>query len=146
MHQNNNNDRINSMKKNYNQLFQIEVANYEGLENDIMNSINVIKHRNMLIKQILYSSVSVISLLGLVYSGNYVFNLLVNSGIYEYMSLVFVNMQVLAYWKELSYSIVESIPFFELAILMGLISIFMWSLRKITKIQIINNYGTKITY
>ncbi len=146
MHQNNNNDRINSMKKNYNQLFQIEVANYDGLENDIMNSINVIKHRNMLIKQILYSSVSIISLLGLVYSGNYVFNLLVNSGIYEYMSLVFVNMQVLAYWKELSYSIVESIPFFELAILMGLISIFMWSLRKITKIQTINNYGTKITY
>ncbi len=146
MHQNNNNDRINIMKKNYNQLFQIEVANYEGLENDIMNSINVVKHRNMLIKQILYSSVSIISLLGLVYSGNYVFNLLINSGIYEYMSLVFVNMQVLAYWKELSYSIIESLPFFELAILMGLISIFMWSLRKITKIQIINNYGTKITY
>ncbi len=146
MHQNNNNDRINSMKKNYNQLFQIEVDNYEGLENDIMNSINAIKHRNMLIKQILYSSVSIISLLGLVYSGNYVFNLLINSGIYEYMSLVFVNMQVLAYWKELSYSIIESLPFFELAILMGLISIFMWSLRKITKIQIINNYGTKITY
>lgn len=146
MHQNNNNDRINSMKKNYNQLFQIEVDNCDGLENDIMNSINTIKHRNMRIKQILYSSLSVISLLGLVYSGNYVFNLLVNSGIYEYMSLIFVNMQVLAYWKELSYSIIESLPFFELAILMGLISIFMWSLRKITRIQIINNYGTKITY
>lgn len=146
MHQNNNDKRINNMKRKYNELFQIEVDNYEGLEIDIFNSINRIKHRNILIKQSLYLIISIISLIGFLYSGKYVFDLFINSGIYDYLSLVFVNMEVLTYWKELSYSIIESTPFLELSIVMFSISVFIWSLRKITKIKIINNYGTKIIY
>lgn len=139
MHQNNNIKRNTSMKRNYNELFQTKVENYKGLENNIIRSINVIKYRNMLIKQIFYILVSVISLSGLVYSSKYVFELIIDSGIYEYISLIFVNTEVLTYWKELSYSIIESMPFLELSILMSLISIFVWSIKKVSRIQIIRS-------
>lgn len=146
MHQNNINERIDSMKKNYNELFQIEIDKYEGLELDIINSLNRIRNRNIRARQSIFTLISIISLFGLVFSGKYLIELFNNSGVYDYISLIISNTDVLNYWKELSYSIVESIPFMELSIVMCLISVLIWSLRQITKIQIINNYGTKITY
>ncbi len=146
MHQNNNIKRNTSMKRNYNELFQTKVEDYDDLENHIINSINKIKNRNILLKKLFYASISAISLLSLVYLSKLIINIFISSGIPEYLSLIFLNLETLIYWKEWFYSIIESVPYLELSILLGFVSLFIWSLRKITRIQLINKYGIKIIY
>jgi hypothetical protein len=134
------------MKRNYNELFQTKVEKYEGLEDHIISKINKIRNRRLIFNKSLYVLVSIISLTSLIYISKLVVSIFMNSGIYEYLSLFFVDITVLIYWKELLYSIIEAIPYTELSILLGFISLFIWSLRKITKIKLINNYGAKIIY
>lgn len=78
------------------------------------------------------------------YSGNYVLDLLELSGSYEYFSLIFSNTEVLAYWKELSLSIIESLPFAELTTFLGITALCLWSISQIAKIQIIKKLTIKI--
>ncbi len=146
MHQNNNIKRNTSMKRNYNELFQTKVEKYDDLENHIINSINKIRNRNILLKKIFYASISTISLLSLVYLSKLIINIFISSGIHEYLSLIFLNLETLIYWKEWFYSIIESVPYLELSILLGFVSLFIWSLRRITRVQLINKYGIKIIY
>ncbi len=139
MHQNNKINRTNSVKGNYNKLFQINVEKCDGLEDSIINSINRLKYRYMVIKQLSYIFVLIFSLFGLIYSAQYVAKIFIESAIYEYISLIFVSTTVLQYWKEILYSVIESIPFLELAVLMSMISVLIWSISKIAKIQIIKS-------
>lgn len=53
------------------------------------------------------------------------------SGFATYLSVLFSDSSVaLSYWRELSLSLVESLPSVSLLILASLISVFLWSLRK----------------
>ena len=109
----------------------------QGLELDIINKINKIKRRKLLLKQGFYSLISLLSFTGVIFSVKYIASYVATSGIYGYIELVFSDFKALSYWKELSLSILESLPFFGLAIGLGILSIFLWSMLKTFKIQVL---------
>ena len=117
------------MINNYNQTLP-------GLEQNIINKINKIEKRKLFVKQSIYGLVSLISFAGIIPAVSYVLKSLSTSGLYEYISLIFSNTETLAYWKELSLSILESMPFLGLAMGLGVLGIFLWSLLKTLNIQV----------
>ena len=120
------------MIKEYNQKLN-------GLELTIINKINKLERRKMLKKESVYALISIISFLSIIPSMIYLFNMLSSSGLYSYISLIFSDIETLSYWKELSFSILESLPFFGIAIVLGMSGIFLWSLLKTLRIQIVKS-------
>lgn len=129
MHQNNPDPRIISMIKDYNQILP-------NLEQDIISKIKKLERRSLVIKQSIYSLVSVISLIGTVFSFSYLINIIKVSGAFEYATLIFYDMSVITYWKELSLSVAESVPFLVLAVSLGIMGIFTWSALRAVRIQV----------
>lgn len=129
------------MRKNYNQIFQeiSKVDISEKIEVNIINKIHKLERNRLFAKQIAYSSISILSLIGIVYSGIYALNELASSGIYEYFYLIITDIEILNYWKELTYSIAESLPLFGITICLTVFAIFLWSISKTSKIQIFKN-------
>ncbi len=129
------------MRKNYNQIFQeiSKVDISEKIEVNIINKIHKLEKNRLFAKQIAYSSISILSLIGIVYSGIYALNELASSGIYEYFYLIITDIEILNYWKELTYSIAESLPLFGITICLTVFAIFLWSISKTSKIQIFKN-------
>jgi hypothetical protein len=124
------------METKHNLFFQEYVKPSQNLEIKIINKINILERRRLFIKQLVYLVIAAPSLTGSIYLGKYSARLFAESGVYEYLSLIISNISVLAYWKDLSLSIVESIPFFELSIFFGFCALCLWSLSRIMKIQI----------
>lgn len=116
------------MIKEYNQTLP-------NLEQEIIGKIHKMQKRDVLIKQISYSLISIVSLAGTIFSGFYIVNVVAISGAFQYVSLVFYDMSVLAYWKEISLSIAESFPFFGFAIGLSVLSLFFWSILKSLRVQ-----------
>lgn len=129
MHQNNPDQRIIGMIKDYNQILP-------NLEQDIISKINKLERRSLVIKQSMYSLVSVISLIGTIFSFSYLINIIKVSGAFEYATLIFYDMSVIIYWKEISLSVAESVPFLVLAASFGIMGIFTWSILKAARIQV----------
>ena len=111
----------------------------EGLELSIINNINAIKIRKLQIKQSIYEIVSVLSLIAIMPVIYYIINSFSSSAIYDYITLIFYDINALAYWKELSLSILESMPFMGLAVGLGFVAIFLLSILKTLKIQVLKN-------
>ena len=93
--------------------------------------------RNKLIARIkiwVFSSIGLASLLGLIPAFKVLSNDLMESGFYEYLSLIFSNSNSIAsYWRELSLSLAESLPTASIALSLSLILIFFLSLKFTTK-------------
>lgn len=132
MHQKHSTNRIACMIKNYAQVSS-------GLEKEIINKIYKIEKRRLFIKQSLYEGLSLVSFIGIIPATAYIYNTLSTSGLFSYISLVFTNIEALAYWKELLLSILESLPFLGLALCLGALGIFLWSILKTLKIQVMKN-------
>lgn len=128
MHQNECIQRINTMINNYNQTFP-------GLEQYIIKKIYKLENRKLFIKQSIYGVLSFGSFIGVISSGVYAVKTLAISGVYNYISLLFSDIQALSYWKELSLSIAESLPFLAIAICFGICALFLWSILKTVKIH-----------
>jgi len=72
--------------------------------------------------------VSVLSLVGIVYVFESVALSMERSGFFDYFSLLFMgDAAVVSYWKELGFSLFESIPAFSVAALLGGVTIFFWT-------------------
>lgn len=119
------------------------ISNYRQispeLEQDIIGKIYRIKSRRLLVKQGFYGVLSLFSLVLLILSVDYVINYISTSGIFAYVTLIFTNIEVLSYWKDLSMSVIESLPFFGLMFGFGVLGIFLWSLIKTMKIQVMRS-------
>ena len=93
--------------------------------------------RNKLIARIkiwVFSSIGLASLLGLIPAFKVLSNDLMESGFYEYLSLIFSNSNSIAsHWRELSLSLAESLPTASIALSLSLILIFFLSLKFTTK-------------
>ncbi len=107
----------------------------QGLEYDIISRINLIKRRRLLVKQGFYGLVSLFSFAGIIFSVDYIAKYISTSGIYGYIDLVLSDFQTLVYWKELSLSILESLPFLGFAVGFAVLGIFLWSTLKTFRIQ-----------
>jgi hypothetical protein len=110
-----------------------------GLEKEIVGKIKALESNKLLLGQFVYGSIAFVSLGGFIVSLFYLTNTLSVSGVYEYISLLLSDFTIVSYWKELSYSIVESLPFFEIALSLGILALFLWSILKNIKIQIFKN-------
>jgi hypothetical protein len=68
------------------------------------------------------------SLVAVFLSGRYLINSFNESGFYDYFSLLFSgDSMVLAYWKELAYSLVETMPIVGAIVFLIAISFLVWS-------------------
>ena len=77
-----------------------------------------------------FSFAGFISLAGLIPAINMLFNDLTKSGLYEYFSLIFENGgSVVSYWKELVFSLAQSLPIMSIIFTLSLIFAFFLSLR-----------------
>lgn len=123
--------------KDYNQ-------NLIGLEKDIINKLHKLEKRELLLRQGMYSTISFISFFGIIYSSMYVYNNVASSGISSYLSLIFSDIEALTYWKELSLSILESLPFLGFTVGFAVLGVFLWSLVKTARIQTLKNLLVQI--
>lgn len=106
-----------------------------NLEQDIIKKIYKIRKKKLFILQSIYGFISIGSFIGIISSGIYALKTLANSSVYEYISLLFTDIETLSYWKELSFSITESFPFLAIASCLAICGIFLWSLLKTVRIQ-----------
>ena len=52
------------------------------------------------------------------------------SGFYQFSSLIFSDTAVaITYWKELSLSLVESLPLMEMTVLLSVVFVFLWAIK-----------------
>ena len=133
------------MEKELTQLFKkIKYANDPNLEQKIWSNI-IIKEKNKINrKMFLLSIISLSSFVVLFPAFKLLFNDLNQSGFFEYISLgVFYNSSF-SYWKELSISILESLPMTSIIISSTFTFIFLISIKYIN--QQINTLNTVSIY
>lgn len=69
-----------------------------------------------------------VSLVGVFLSGKYLVNSFYESGFYNYFSLLFSkDSGLLLYWKELTYSLVETVPVFGMTLFLIALGFLVWS-------------------
>jgi len=91
------------------------------------------KHVDQL-KLWVFSVASFVSLAGLVPAINILLRDLTKSGLYEYLSLIFENGNSIAsYWKELAFSLAQSLPTMSIIFTLSLVFVFFLSLRYVMK-------------
>jgi len=111
------------------------------LAENIWHNIILRNKRIIRLKLWAFSFVGITSLAGLIPTWHTLSNDLTQSGFYEYISLVFSNSTlILSYWKELTFSIAESLPTTSIVLSFSLIFILLLSIKYVMKQIIINNY------
>jgi hypothetical protein len=124
------------MEEKYKKLFGyinlIEPA--KGLETRILARINKEEKHLMIFKALAFGSTSLASLGFSLWAIIYLANNLKQSGFWQYLSLLFSgDGTVYYYWRELSLSIVESLPIVSLIIFLAAIGILVWSVANTIK-------------
>ncbi len=123
------------MEKELKKAFQN--AKYEENQNLALNVWNTISIRNKHIKTIKiwgFSFASLASLVSFIPAWKALTSDLTQSGIYDYFSIIFSNNgSILSYWKELSLSIIESLPTMSIVLSLSLIFVFILSLKYVAK-------------
>ena len=124
-------------------------AKYEKnsiLAQNIWNTITKREKRNTQIKLWVFSSVGFVSFAGLVPVFKILLSELSQSGFYEYASLAFSDTGLLlSSWKELAFSLIESLPIMSIVFTLTLLFTVFLSMKYVAK-QIINNYSMGRTY
>ncbi|MFA6257569.1 MAG: hypothetical protein WC671_00985 [Candidatus Paceibacterota bacterium] len=135
------------MQNKLTKIFQ--KAKYEGnsdLTQDIWHTIIKREKRDTKIKFWAFASMGFTSFVGLVPAVKILINDFTQSGFYDYFSLLFSNSEVVfSYWKELGFSLAESLPTMSITLTLSLVFILILSLKNLTK-QIINNNPIGKTY
>jgi hypothetical protein len=117
-------------------------AKYEpesDLEQVVWSTIIARDKRTTRFKLWTYGFVGLASFAGLIPAFKILFTDLAHSGFYEYFSLIFSDTgSILSYWKELIFSLTESLPVVSIIFTLSLLFICFLSLRYLMK-QIIRN-------
>lgn len=112
-------------------------AKYEpekGLEGVVWRTISGRNKRARYWKLGSFSFLGIASVLGLIPMLQILVGDFTKSGFYDYLSLTFSSQGLIfSYWKELIYSLAESLPIMSLAFSLALIFIFLLSLHFIIK-------------
>jgi len=124
------------MKKNYKQLFE-RLQSFEppkALHANILARINVARTRAARIKSVLFGLTTVLSFAALIPAFTYLAQQFQQSGLYQYLSLIFSDGEVvLSYWQDYALSIVESIPFTEIIVFMTVLFVLLGSAKLVVK-------------
>ena len=126
----------------------INIAKYESdedLSEKIWSSLIIRKQKIAKLKLWVFSSVSAISLVGLFPMLKVLVSDFRESGFYEYLSIAFSNSNILgSSWKELTFSLAESVPTISIVLTFAVLFIFFLSFRYAIK-QIIKGQLTLIS-
>ena len=105
-----------------------------NLEDVIFKRIIKERRKSALVRFTLLGGTSLVSLLGLVKAGTLLWQSFIQTGFYEYTTLIFSDGSALAsYWKEFAFSLIESLPLISLISLLSITAIFIWSSTKALK-------------
>jgi len=112
-------------------------AKYEedfNLSQNIWLAIMKREKHNMRIKLWIFTLAGIASLAGLVPAFKILSGDLVQSGFYEYFSLIFSDSgSVLSAWREFMFSLIESLPILSVIFTLSLVFVFFLSLRYMMK-------------
>lgn len=105
-----------------------ELKPTKELRNNILLGIKQEERRRAKVYLFAYTSIVPLSLIGVVLSVRYVSEGFYQSGFYEYLSLLLSgDSTVYAYWKELSLSLVDSMPIIGIITFLVALGILVWS-------------------
>lgn len=122
------------MRENLKKAFdKVKCQPESGLAQHIYQEITLRGKRIVRLKLCFFSFIGVISLVGLVPILKILISDFIQSGFYEYISLVFSRTVLSSSWRELIYSIAESLPATSLILSFGIIFVFFLSLRFVLK-------------
>lgn len=103
--------------KPYKQLGTIEIP--ESVRMRISARITRAQRRTQQIRTIMYGAYFLLSAVVCVGAGISIISTLSQSGVFEFIALIFKDVSVLSYSKDLFLSIIESLPIFAIAFLLG---------------------------
>ena len=106
----------------------------QDLECSILTKIEKIRRDEAVLRFGIQGSISVLSLLGIIKIGMFLWQSFIQTGFYSYLSLIFSDSSAIAiYWKEFVFSLVESLPILGVISLLIILTIFIWSSSKAIK-------------
>ena len=98
------------------------------LRNNILLGIKQEERRRAKVYLFGYASIVLFSLVGVVLSIQYILEGFYQSGFYEYLSLLLSgDSAVYAYWKELSFSLIDSMPIIGIIAFLTAAGALVWS-------------------
>lgn len=119
-----------------------EVPPPRGLYEAILARIDAAKRASARVRAGLFGAVAVLSGLALVPAVQYAFAQFYASGFYDYASLLLSDRSLaLTYWRELSLTLLESLPALALLLVIPLFAALVWSLLRTVQTARIA-YGT----
>jgi len=111
----------------------------EGLDVAIISRVQILIKRKAQRKMFGFGVISAISFVGLITWSKNLWASLQTSGVYDYMSVLASNTSDLSlFWKEILFSILESIPFITISTFLILLVIFIMS-----SLKAVENIGVK---
>lgn len=113
----------------------------KGLEKRIMTRINAERMRLARVRAWIFGSTSAVSFGFSLWAVIYLVNSVKETGFWQYFSLLFSDKgAVLAYWRELSLSLIESLPILSLIIFLVAAGFFIWSFANVLRkdVQLFN--------
>lgn len=100
----------------------------KSLKNNIISGIVRQEHRRAKNYLIFFAAILLLSLTAVYLSLKYLTESLNQSGFYEYLSLLFSGDSVVySYWKELSLSLIDSMPVLGIMIFLVALGVLIWS-------------------
>jgi len=112
----------------------------EFLAQDVWSSIVLYDRRINRLKLWVFSLIGLSSFLGLIQVSKILLNDFAHSGFYEYISLAFSSGgAIINYWRDFLSSLAESLPVISITLSLGLVFIFLLSLKYAMRAFIINN-------
>lgn len=112
----------------------------ETLTTSTLSIIKSLEHKKVMSKLYLYSSLVALSLVGILYASYKLWINLKESGIYEYISLVFSNNIVaLSFWREIGFAIIEALPLLAIALFLTTVITFV-----VSTIKAAENFNIKL--
>lgn len=134
------------MDENIKKAFlKVKYETNDNLAQDIWLKIASHNKRIIRLKLYTFSLLSLVSLVGFFPVFKILLNDFAKSGFYEYLSIAFsLNGAFISYWKELSYSLAESLPITSIIFSFALIFVFFisikYALKQIIKGQLYYQY------
>jgi len=123
-------------------LNQTKYEPAQDLAQNVWNTIVAREKRAIRFKMWTFSLIGATSIAGLIPASKSLAANFASSGFYDYFSVLFSNNGTLtSYWKELSYSIAESLPTTSIIFTFTLIFILFLSIRYVVKQFIKVNYN-----
>lgn len=114
----------------FSKIYNIETETSE-LESHIIQLIKSKSVRRARNKRMIFGTISIFSLVGIVLSVIRAVKYMSESGAYEYISLIFSDTAALVHWREFAMTLAETIPFVSLTLIFGILAVFAWSLRNV---------------